>query len=49
MKIVKLANGTVGTLDFFHPEDSIGQVVKIKLHDENGNPIEAIGILEEVF
>ena len=51
---VALADGTVGkvdddTLDGQHPSFFIGDVVDIYLHDENGNFIEASGILVEIL
>jgi hypothetical protein len=51
---VVLKNGTVGTisdstLDGQHPSVFIGEVVNVHLHDENGNPIEAQGVLAEVL
>lgn len=51
---VLLSNGTVGsindeTLNGQSAEDFIGEVVRVKLHDENGNPIEDEGELIEVL
>ena len=51
---VALQNGTVGTIDDDtlngqSAEDFIGETVRVKLHDENGNQIEADGVLVEVL
>lgn len=51
---VALSDGTVGTiddetLDGQHPDNFIGEIVKLHLHDENGNNIEASGSLAEVL
>ncbi len=51
---VLLENGTVGeidtdTLDGQHPDSFIGEVVTVKLHDENGCNIEVSGRLDEVL
>ncbi|EKQ3696146.1 hypothetical protein QRC94_003853 [Vibrio vulnificus] len=51
---VVLEDETVGYIDSKslngkHVDDCIGQVVKVHLHDENGNPIEASGRLVEVL
>lgn len=51
---VLLADGTVGeidtdTLDGQHPDVFIGEVVTVKLHDENGCLTEASGELVEVL
>ena len=52
---VLLQNGTVGTInsDTFSQEQSaadfIGEIVRVKLHDENGNLIEKDGVLAEVL
>ena len=37
------------TLDGQHPSAFIGEVVKIHSHDENGNPVEFIGVLKDVM
>lgn len=43
---VELKDGTVGTLDFYGDIDAlIGTVVAVRLHDENGMPINAYGEL----
>lgn len=49
-----LENGTVGevdsdTLDGQHADAFIGEIVRVKLHDENGNTIEEEGRLIEVL
>lgn len=43
--------GTIcdSTLDGQHPEAFIGEIVRIKSHDENGNNIELEGRLTEVL
>ena len=51
---VLLNDGTVGTitddcLSGQHANAFIGEMVNVHLHDENGNNIEAEGILEEVL
>lgn len=51
---VLLKDGTVGkiddsTLDGQHPDAFIGEIVLVKLQDENGNPIEVRGELVEVL
>lgn len=51
---VLLKDGTTGTIDDetfegVHPDEFVGEVVRIKLHDENGNLIEAEGELSEVL
>ena len=51
---VRLTNNSVGTMDTDtlcgqHPEAYIGEVVIIHLRDENGNGIEAEGVLAEVL
>ena len=52
---VLLQNGTVGTINsdaFSHEQsavDFIGEIVRVKLHDENGNLIEKDGVLAEVL
>ena len=51
---VLLSNSTVGsindeTLNGQSTEDFIGEMVRVKLHDENGNPIEYEGELIEVL
>lgn len=51
---VALNDGTVGTvdsdtLDGQHADSFIGEVVRVKLHDENGNFIEREGRLVEVL
>ena len=37
------------TLDGQHPSAFIGEVVKIHSHDENGNPVEFVGVLKDVM
>ena len=55
MKFTVLIKGnTVGTidgdtLDGQHADSFIGEVVKIHLHDENGNPLEKEGELLEIL
>ena len=47
---VLLADGTVGIINLngdCHPDDLIGEIVHVKLHDENGNSIKAEGELVE--
>lgn len=51
---VLLEDGTIGTvsddtLDGQHPDAFQGEVLNVHLHDENGNPIEARGVLTEVL
>ena len=51
---VRLADDTVGTLntkalDYQHPNAFMGEVVRVKLFDENGNQIERDGVLVEVL
>ncbi|HLV84214.1 MAG TPA: hypothetical protein VKY62_10600 [Devosia sp.] len=51
---VLLADGTVGsvstdTLGGSRPDEFIGEVINVHLHDENGHPIEREGRLEEVL
>jgi len=51
---VLLTDGTVGTIDSDTidgqgPENFIGEVVRVKLQDENGNQIERDGILDAVL
>lgn len=51
---VLLEDGTIGTvsddtLDGQHPDAFIGEVLNVHLHDEDGNPIEACGVLTEVL
>lgn len=51
---VLLDNDTVGTMDSDtidgqHASDFIGEIVRVKLHDENGVQIEAEGRLVEVL
>ena len=51
---VRLTDDTVGTIDTDtlngqSAEDFIGEIVTIHLHDENGNPREISGVLEEVL
>jgi hypothetical protein len=51
---VVLADGTVGTIDSDtingqHADDFIGDIVAVHLADENGNPMERRGLLEEVI
>jgi hypothetical protein len=51
---VRLSNETIGTinsdtLNGQSAHDFIGKKVNVRLHDENGNPIEQEGILIEVL
>ncbi len=51
---VLLQDGTVGiinsdTLDEQSSAHFIGEIVRVKLHDENGNLIEKDGVLAEVL
>jgi hypothetical protein len=45
MKTVLLKDQTVGQVE----EAEIGQVVTVTLSDENGEPIEVIGEVEEIL
>ena len=42
---VLLTNGTVGTVEMAE----VGNMVTVKLHDENGMSIEVTGIVEEIL
>jgi len=49
-----LEDDTIGriqpsSIDYQNPELFIGGMVRIRLHDENGNQIEAEGIVKEVL
>lgn len=51
---VLLADGTVGKFDTDstegqHPDCFLGEVVRVQLHDENGNKIEVEGKLVETL
>ncbi len=49
--VVLLENETVGTLTIvgIDTDAIIGKEVSVKLHDENGMPIEVTGIVKEVI
>ena len=46
MNTILLASGTVGTVT---SEVAVGDTVTVKLHDENGMPIEETGVVVEVL
>lgn len=51
---VVLEDGTVGeiddaTIDGQHADAFIGEMVNVHLHDENGNPIEVLGVMSAVL
>lgn len=51
---VRLNDGTIGTIDSDtlngqSAVDFVGETVNVHLHDENGNPVEVEGVLEEVI
>lgn len=46
---VVINDDTTGTLDVQNPEDFIGEIVTIRAHDENGNPVERRGKLTEIL
>lgn len=46
MKTILLEDGTVGKTD----EDvNVGDTVTVSLHDENGMPIEATGVVKDIL
>ena len=49
---VLLTDGTTGTIDTLNGQSAsefLGEFVAVNLHDENGNPITAYGVLAEVL
>ncbi len=46
MKTVLLKDGTVGQID---DDVSVGDEATVLLHDENGNPMEVDGVVEEIL
>ena len=51
---VLIAGGTTGTIDSdtINGQDIerfLGEVVNVHSHDENGNPVEMSGVLEEIL
>jgi len=46
---VRLGDDTVGEMEHDNIEDAMGDEVTVSLRDENGNPVEVDGILEEVL
>ena len=45
---VLLVDGTVGIADSIHA-DIVGELWTVELNDENGNKIQATGVIEEVL
>jgi len=47
--IVRLTDGTVGEMYAQQAEPAIGDIIQVKLHDENGNLIKVDGIIDEIL
>jgi hypothetical protein len=49
MTTVRLDNDTCGEVIEAPGGIAEGAIVKVKLHDENGNPITQLGYIKEIF
>lgn len=46
--VVLTKNGTTGTIDTL-TDSVVGEVWTVQAKDENGNPVEVVGVIEEVL